>query len=325
MAILFTGGAGYIGSHCFYEFTDNQQDVVVVDNLSTGHRKALPKDIKFYQGSVGDKNLLMKIFNEHNIDCVVHFAGSLLVEESVNNPEKYYHNNVVNSLNLLNCMHKAGVHQIIFSSTASVYGSHPKQIFDEQDPTSPESPYAQSKLVVENIIKDFAKAHDFKFIILRYFNVAGVDHDLRTGIYNENSTHLVKVACEVATGKREQLAIFGTDYETRDGTCIRDYIHVSDLANAHYLAYKNISSGSKNNQIYNCGYGTGHSVKEIVNAIEKCTQKKLNCVESDRRPGDPVAVIASSQKIKDQLNWSPQLENIETIINSVLSWESFNQ
>lgn len=321
MAVLLTGGAGYIGSHCYYEFLSLNKKIIVIDNLSTGFREALPESAVFYKGNAGDKQLLKRIHEEHKVEAVVHFAGSLIVEDSVYNPAEYYHNNVVNSLQLLEFCIENDIKKFIFSSTASLYGSNPKQVMEESDPVDPENPYAETKLVVENMIKSFSKAHGLNYVILRYFNVAGADPELRTGQLTKNATHLIKVACELAAGKRESISIFGTDYETPDGTCIRDYIHVSDLASAHLKAVEHLFSSEPSSEIFNCGYGVGYSVKEVLAMTEVVSKKKLNIKEASRRAGDPVALVADSSKIKKQLFWKPQFNNLEYIIQSALNWE----
>lgn len=322
MAILLTGGAGYIGSHCYYEFLKLNQKLVVIDNLSTGFRDSLPDDALFFEGDVGDEDLLNSIFKQHDIKIVVHFAGSLVVEESVHNPEKYYLNNVTNSIKLLKACKNNNVNNIIFSSTASVYGSNPKQIMTESEPCNPENPYAFSKLIVENLIQDYHRAYGLNYIILRYFNVAGADIDLKTGQKTKNASHLIKVGVELATEKRSEMYIYGTDYPTPDGSCIRDYIHVNDLANAHKKSIEYLLENNNSvNKIFNCGYGKGYSVKEVLNTLEKITGKTLNIKDAPRRAGDPVALTADSSKIKKTLDWKPKHDDLEFILNSALKWE----
>ncbi len=321
MAILLTGGAGYIGSHCYYELLQLNKELLVFDNLSTGFRDSLPESAIFIEGDVGDEEALDGVFKKYEIEAVIHFAGSLIVEESVSHPEKYYLNNVRNTLSLLNVCKSNDVNNIIFSSTASVYGSNPKQIMDETDPYSPENPYATSKMMVEYLLKDYSRAYGLNYVILRYFNVAGADPELRTGQKNKDATHLIKIGLEVATGKRDSISIFGTDYPTDDGTCIRDYIHITDLAAAHLKSLDYLLGNNNVKEAFNCGYGQGYSVRQVLATIEKVIGKKLNINEADRRPGDPVALIADSSKIKKMLNWKPKYNNIETIIKTAMDWE----
>lgn len=320
MAVLITGGAGYIGSHVVYEFLDNGHDVVVIDNLSTGVRSLLPQDIPFYQGNVGDQTLLDTIFASHKIDTVLHFAGSIIVPEFVENPLKYYQNNTAVSLNLLQSCIKHRIKNFIFSSTASIYGNNPLRIMKEDFPPQPENPYASSKLMTEMMIKDTAKAHGLNFTILRYFNVAGADPKGRTGQVKENATHLIKVACETALGHRPAIKIYGTDYDTPDGTCIRDYIHVSDLANAHLRAYEHMTRTTVN-KIFNCGYGQGFSVLDVLNAVETVSGTPVKKEPTDRRAGDPVALIANSTLLQTQTGWAPAYNDLDLIIKTALDWE----
>jgi len=321
MAILITGGAGYIGSHTVYEFIDAGYEVVVVDNLSTGFRETLPEDISFYNGNIADTDLIDRIFSDHRIDTVLHFAGSIVVPESVENPLKYFENNTAASFSLLKSCIKNSIKNFIFSSTASVYGSNPKGIMEESYAPSPENPYAASKLMTEMMIKDISQAHGLNYIILRYFNVAGADTKLRTGQMKKDATHLIKVACQAAVGIRPNLHIYGTDYPTPDGTCVRDYIHVSDLANAHLKAYKSLANGHIKNKIYNCGYGYGFSVMEVIQQVEKIAGLELTKIYSDRRAGDPVSLIANSQLLQTETGWSPQYDDLDKIILSALIWE----
>jgi UDP-glucose 4-epimerase len=320
MAVLITGGAGYIGSHVVYEFLDSRQDVVVIDNLSTGVRGLLPEDIPFYHGGVEDVGLIEAIFSAHKIDTVIHFAGSIVVPESVENPLKYYLNNTCVSLGLLQSCVKYGVKNFIFSSTASVYGNNPLRLMKEDYRSQPENPYAASKLMTEIMIKDTAAAHGLNFAILRYFNVAGADPKGRTGQVKENATHLIKVACEAALGLRASMKVYGTDYDTPDGTCIRDYIHVSDLANAHLKVYERMVITTVN-KIYNCGYGEGISVLDVIKAVEAVSGATIITEPTARRIGDPVALIADSSMLKTETGWKPRLDNLDTIIQTALAWE----
>lgn len=320
MSILITGGAGYIGSHAVYEFSDNGHDVIVVDNLSTGVRTLLPENIPFYEGDAGDQNLMGRVFSDHDIDAVLHFAGSIIVPESVENPLKYYQNNTCVSLNLLQSCIKHGVKNFIFSSTASVYGNNSLQLMKEEYPPQPENPYATSKLMTEMMIRDASAAHGLNFAILRYFNVAGADPKGRTGQVKENATHLIKVACETALGLRPGMNVYGTDYDTPDGTCIRDYIHVSDLANAHLRVYEHMKKQPAN-KIYNCGYGQGYSVLEVIEAVETESKSVIKKTMTDRRAGDPVALIADSSLLRKDTGWKEKCNDLHLIIRSALAWE----
>lgn len=320
MTILITGGAGYIGSHAVYEFLDAGYDVAVADDLSTGSRDLLPPHVPFYQVNVGDQHAMGAIFRDHKIDTVLHFAGSIVVPESVENPLKYYQNNSAVSLSLLTQCVQNAVRNFIFSSTASVYGNNKDQLMREDTPTHPENPYASSKLITEMMLRDVANAHGINYAILRYFNVAGADPRGRTGQVKKDATHLIKVACQTALGLRENIHIFGEDYDTHDGTCIRDYIHVSDLANAHLLVYQKMMGG-RVNKIYNCGYGRGFSVREVIEAVEKVAGCSLNQLNAPRRAGDPAALIANSELLQKDTGWKPHLNDLELIIESALKWE----
>lgn len=320
MAILITGGAGYIGSHVVYEFLDKRYDVVVVDNLSTGVRSLLPNDLSFYEGDVGNQDLMDRVFFDHDIDTVLHFAGSIIVPESVENPLKYYQNNTCVSLSLLQSCVKFKVRNFIFSSTASVYGNNPLQLMKEEYSPQPENPYAASKLMTEMMIKDTANAHGLNFAILRYFNVAGADPKGRTGQVKENATHLIKVACETALGMRSSMNIYGTDYDTPDGTCVRDYIHVSDLANAHLCVYEHMKKQPVN-KIYNCGYGKGYSVLDVIKVVEQSSGITLNKLPVSRRAGDPVALVADSTLLTVETGWKPIYDNLDIIVQTALGWE----
>lgn len=321
MSILITGGAGYIGSHVVYEFIGQGYDVIVVDDLSTGSRSLLPEKIQFYKANVGNQTMMENIFRSHHIDTVLHFAGSIIVPESVENPLKYYQDNTCVTLNLLQCCLKEGVKNFIFSSTASVYGNNPAKLMKEDYRPHPENPYASSKLMTEMMIHDTAKAHGLNFAILRYFNVAGADPQGRTGQIKKDATHLIKVACQTALGIRPDIKVYGTDYDTPDGTCIRDYIHVSDLANAHLRVYEHMKTQIAN-KIYNCGYGRGFSVLEVIECIEKIAGRSLRKEMAPRRAGDPVALIADSSLLKMETGWAPQFDNLDIIVQTALDWES---
>ena len=320
MAILVTGGAGYIGSHCVYELLDAGHDVIVLDDLSTGYRSSLPSDLPFYTGNAGDKDFVDSIFLRHNIDTVFHFAGSIIVPESIDNPLKYYDNNTHVSLSLLQSCVKNKVQNFIFSSTAAVYGNNLLQMMQEDFSSAPETPYASSKLMTEMMIQDTSRAHGMNFAILRYFNVAGADPKGRTGPMKENATHLIKIACDVALGIIPSINIFGTDYETPDGTCIRDFIHVSDLANAHLKVYE-LMRHQKINKIYNCGYGTGYSVLDVIQHLETIIGHAISKTNAPRRLGDPMALTADSSRLKKETGWAPKYNNLGFIIKSALDWE----
>lgn len=320
MAILITGGAGYIGSHVVHEFLDKGHDVVVVDDLSTGYRMLVPANVSFYEGNVGDAAVMDRVCAAHAIDTVLHFAGSIVVPESVENPLKYYQNNTAVSLSLLQSCVRHGVKNFIFSSTASIYGSNPLRLMKETYAPQPENPYAASKLMTEMMLRDVASAHGMNYAILRYFNVAGADPKGRTGQMKKDATHLIKVACQVAVGVRPNMAVYGTDYDTEDGTCIRDYIHVSDLANAHLCVYERMRQ-TPVNRIYNCGYGRGFSVLEVIDCVARVSGHPIPRVLADRRAGDPVALIADSDILKRETGWTPQWDHLDTIVQTALAWE----
>ena len=322
MAILVTGGAGYIGSHMCWALDDAGEEIVVIDNLSTGFEWAIPPNAKFYRGDIEDNVLLAKIRAENEIEAIIHFAGSIIVPESLTAPLKYYRNNTANSRGLIEFAVEAGIKYFVFSSTAAVYGT-PKsdEAVDESVVTSPESPYGMSKLMTEHMLKDTSYAHDFRFTALRYFNVCGADPNGRTGQSTQGATHLIKVACEAALGKREKIEVFGTDYPTPDGTCIRDYIHVWDLVNAHLCALKRLRSGGKS-LIANCGYGKGYSVLEVLDAVKKVSGNDFRVDFSPRRAGDAVRIIANSALIKKETGWEPKLDNLDLILRHALDWET---
>lgn len=320
MAILITGGAGYIGSHTVYAFLEAGHALVVLDDLSTGYRDLLPQDIAFYNGNVGDEQILDQIFGAHAIECVIHFAGSISVPESVSDPLKYYKNNVANTAVLLESCVKHSIKNFIFSSTASVYGDCDAPLLDEILPPAPKNPYARTKLIIEDMIQDAAISHNFNYTILRYFNVAGADPHGRTGQISRVSSHLIKIACEVITGKREQISIFGSDYPTPDGTCLRDYIHVSDLADAHLCTYGFLIKNG-GGHLFNCGYGKGYSVKEVLAMVEHVSGINLKTNITARRTGDPHTLVANTARLREKTGWTPRHNNLEQIVASALDWE----
>ncbi|OIJ17038.1 UDP-glucose 4-epimerase GalE [Anaerobacillus alkalilacustris] len=319
MAILVCGGAGYIGSHTVSELLDRGEDVVVVDNLQNGHRDAVLEKATLCVGDLRDEKFLDTVFNEFKIDAVIHFAADSLVGESVTAPLKYYDNNVYGTLCLLKVMEKHGVKKIVFSSTAATYGE-PKNIpILETDPTIPTNPYGETKLAVEKMLKWADEAHGIKHVILRYFNVAGAHMKGILGEDHSPETHLIPIILQVALGKREEISIFGDDYDTEDGTCIRDYIHVTDLADAHILALNKLNE-EETSAIYNLGNGNGFSVKEVIEAVRKVTNHPIPAIVSPRRAGDPAKLVASSEKAMKELGWSPKYANLETIILSAWEW-----
>ncbi len=319
-SILVTGACGYIGSHVARMLSENGYQVIVIDNLTTGFRDALVHNETFYQGDVGDVVLLKQVFNKHKIAAIIHFAAAIRVDESVVNPEKYYSNNTVNTLRLVTTACEVGIKNVIFSSTAAAYGQPKVVPVDESAPTSPESPYGWSKLMSEQMLRDMSAAHGIRNVILRYFNVAGADPELRMGQRTPEASHLIKVACEVATGKRERLKVFGTDYPTADGTCIRDYIHVEDLAHAHLLALEHLLKGG-DSQLLNCGYGHGSSVLDVVSAVKRVSGKDFPVDLAPRRPGDVASIVADAGKIRRLLGWQPRYDHLDTIVKHAYEWE----
>jgi UDP-glucose 4-epimerase len=317
--ILVTGGAGYIGSHVVRQLGENGEDVLVLDNLSTGFEAAVTSG-KLVIGDTGDAALLETIFNKHDIDTVMHFAAHTVVPESVSDPLKYYRNNTANSRTLLEYAHKAGVQNVVFSSTAAVYGVPSDGKASESTPTRPINPYGTSKLMTEWMLRDLANAGGPAYVALRYFNVAGCEPGGRIGQSTPNATLLIKVACEAAVGKRPQVKVFGTDYPTPDGTGLRDYIHVEDLAAAHLDALRYLREGGKPATL-NCGYGHGYSVREVLDAVQRVNGKPLTIVEEGRRPGDPPELIAAVEKIHKVLGWTPKYDDLETIVRTSLEWE----
>ncbi|CAB1274776.1 UDP-glucose 4-epimerase GalE [Candidatus Nitrosacidococcus tergens] len=317
--ILVTGGAGYIGSHVVLQLAEAHPTVVVLDNLSTGFADAVI-GAKLIIGDVKDKYLVKNILKEYSINTVLHFAAHTIVPESVSNPLKYYANNTCATRNFLECCVEEGVKNFVFSSTAATYGIPPTPTVTEDTPTNPINPYGSSKLMSEWMLRDLSQATHLNYVILRYFNVAGSDPKGRIGQSTQNATLLIKAACEVAVGKRENIHIFGVDYSTLDGTGIRDYIHVEDLAKAHLLALDYLRSGGQS-IILNCGYGHGYSVREVLDSVQRVYGKPIKIIESPRRPGDPPQLIAIADKIRDTLKWVPQCDNLDFIVKTSLDWE----
>ncbi len=320
MTILVTGGAGYIGSHMVHELVDAGERVVALDNLSTGFRFLVAGSVPFVTGSTGDRALVAKTISQHGIDTIIHFAASIVVPDSVKDPLGYYRNNTLNTCNLLDVAIEAGIKRVIFSSTAAVYGNADAMPVREDAVTAPISPYGTSKLMSEIMLHDAGKAYGLRFVVLRYFNVAGADPKLRTGQSTPLATHLIKVACETALGKRAALSVYGTDYPTTDGTCIRDYIHVSDLARAHSAALAYLRRGGAS-ATFNCGYGRGSSVFEVIAAVKRVGGVDFPVEIVGRRAGDPPALVANVDRIRATLDWHPQFQDLDTIVAHALAWE----
>ncbi|KPF52728.1 UDP-glucose 4-epimerase [Novosphingobium sp. 1529] len=319
--VLVTGGAGYIGSHAVLALKDAGWPVTVIDNLVTGFRFAIPDGVAFYQGDIADQDLLARIIAEQNIGAIMHFAGSIIVPESVSDPLKYYHNNTAKTRSLIEAAVTGGVKHFIFSSTAATYGVPEVSPVTEDSAKQPINPYGMSKLMSEIMLADTARAHPLNFCVLRYFNVAGADPQARTGQSTAGATHLIKVAVEAALGKRESVGVFGTDFATPDGTGVRDYIHVSDLANAHVLALDALIADPARSLTMNCGYGRGFSVLEVLDAVDRVTNRKINRVLQGRRAGDPDSLISDNSRIKATLPWVPRYADLDTIIAHAIAWE----
>ena len=318
-SILVTGGAGYIGSHVTRQLAEHGHRVTVLDDLSTGFAKAV-LGAELVIGDTGDRVLVESLLRERDIDSVMHFAAKTIVPESVENPLLYYRNNTANSRNLLECCLATGVKNFVFSSTAAVYGDLQGKQADEQTVPVPVNPYGQSKLMTEQMLRDVSSVTPLKHVVLRYFNVAGSDPECRIGQSTEQATLLIKVACETAIGKREQLSIFGTDYPTPDGTGVRDYIHVEDLAVAHLRALGYLASGGSSTTL-NCGYGHGYSVRAVISAVERAIGRPLPVSEQPRRAGDPAEIVARSDRIRSELGWTPAHDNLDFIVKTSLAWE----
>jgi UDP-glucose 4-epimerase len=320
MSILITGGAGYIGSHMVLAALERGLDVVVLDNLSTGMRGLVADGAHFHQGQVGDQFFVRRLLNYYSITAVIHFAGSIVAPDSVKDPLAYYANNTVASRTLIEACVAEGVKQFIFSSSALIYGPPLLGAMPETTAKQPENPYGRSKLMTEWMLEDVARAHDFRFVALRYFNVAGADPEGRTGQSTPRATHLIKRACQVALGRVPHLDIFGTDYPTPDGTGVRDYIHVSDLVAAHLIALDHLAEGGESVAL-NCGYGRGASVREVINAVSRVVGRELPAVESPRRPGDPPALVADATRLRTDFGWRPKHDDLHEIISTAYEWE----
>jgi UDP-glucose 4-epimerase len=320
MSILVTGGAGYIGSHMVLELLDAGEEVVALDNLATSAAWAVPKGATFIEGDVGNQDLVRELIRKHKIDAIIHFAASVVVPESVADPLRYYLNNTVKSRALIEVAIKSGIRQFIFSSTAAVYGMTGDKPVTEDAALRPISPYGSSKLMTEMMLGDAGRAHGLPHVVLRYFNVAGADPKGRAGQSTPYATHLIKIACETATGKRKYMEVFGTDYPTPDGTCLRDYIHVSDLANAHMVALRHLRAGGASD-VFNCGYGRGTSVLEVIEAVKRVAGRDFEARNAARRPGDPAAIIAAPDKIRATLGWTPKHDDLVAMVRQALAWE----
>ncbi|MDE1173270.1 MAG: UDP-glucose 4-epimerase GalE [Parvibaculaceae bacterium] len=320
MSTLVTGGAGYIGSHMVLNLADAGEEVAVIDNLSTGFQWAVHPSAHLYQGDIADEALLDKVIRDHRVTSIIHFAGSIVVPESLADPLKYYFNNTANSRTLIERAVKGGVENFIFSSTAAVYGMPDADMVDEDAVLKPISPYGTSKLMTEWMLRDTAHAHGLKYAALRYFNVAGADARGRTGQSTASATHLIKVASQAALGLRSHIEVYGQDYPTRDGTCIRDYIHVADLANAHSAALAHLRTGGES-FVANCGYGKGFSVNEVLASVERVSGKSFDIRHGSRRPGDPARLVSNPARLKSLVDWKPAYEDLDTIVAHALAWE----
>ena len=319
--VLVTGGAGYIGSHAVLALKDAGWPVAVVDDLSNGTREVVPVDVPFFAGNIADRRLVDGVLREQQIGAVMHFAGSIVVPESVEQPLKYYANNTLASYALISAAVESGVKHILFSSTAAVYGAPEQVPIVEEDPKQPINPYGASKLMTERMLEDASAAHPFNYGALRYFNVAGADPQGRTGQMGKGSTHLIKVAAEAAVGKRPHVAVYGTDYPTPDGTCIRDYIHVSDLAAAHVAALDWLTRHADENLVMNCGYGKGLSVLDVLDAVDRHTNLPVKRVLEGRRAGDPPELVAGNEKLRKTLDWQARYADIDRIVGDAIAWE----
>jgi UDP-glucose 4-epimerase len=320
MTVLVTGGAGYIGSHMVLALAEAGESVVVIDNLSTGFSTSLPEGVPLFIGDAADENLVEGVIAAHGVESIVHFAGSVVVPDSMRDPLAYYRNNTMTTRSLLNTAVKCGVNRFIFSSTAAVYGNPERMPVTEDAPTRPLSPYGSSKLMTEIMLHDVAAAHGMNYVVLRYFNVAGADPQARIGLATAGATHLLKIAVEAATGQRAKIDVFGTDYPTPDGSCVRDFIHVSDLAQAHRAALSYLRAGGASTTL-NCGYGRGYSVLETIEAVRRVSGRNFAVQTAPRRPGDIMTMIADTGRIAATLDWTPQYADLETIAAHALAWE----
>lgn len=320
MSVLVTGGAGYIGSHMALELADRGERAVVLDNLTTGFASSVPPGVPLIVGDAGDETLVQSVIREHKVDALAHFAAKIVVPESIVDPLDYYLNNTSTSRSLIAAALGAGVRTVIFSSTAAVYGHAEVQPVTEDSPTAPVSPYGRSKLMTEWILEDTARATDLRYAALRYFNVAGADPKMRSGQSTPRATHLIKVACQAALGQRSFLEVYGTDFPTPDGSCLRDYIHVSDLARAHILALDYLRGGGPSVTL-NCAYGKGYSVLEVVDEVKRVSGVDFEVRAAPRRAGDPASIVATGERIRQMLGWQPALDDLPTIIRHALDWE----
>jgi UDP-glucose 4-epimerase len=319
MKVLVTGGAGYIGSHVVRQLGEAGHEVVIFDNLSTGYRWAVTCG-ELVEGDLADEAAIEQVFASHNFEAVLHFAANIVVPESVENPLKYYSNNTRNTLNLLKAVDRHQIPHMVFSSTAAVYGMPEQTVLTEDLPLAPINPYGASKMMSERMIMDLAAASSLKYVVLRYFNVAGANPQGLLGQATPEATHLIKVACECVTGKRDGMSIFGTDYDTRDGTCIRDYIHVEDLARAHVMALDYMAKGGES-RVLNCGYGRGFTVREVIDMVKEQSGQEFSVTETGRRAGDPAALMADNTRIREVLGWQPEFDDLATIVSTALAWE----
>jgi UDP-glucose 4-epimerase len=320
MTVLVTGGAGYIGSHTVQALAEAGESVVVIDNLSTGFSNFLPEGVPLFIGDAGDETLVEGVIAQHHVESIIHFAGSVVVPDSMRDPLQYYRNNTMTTRSLLNAAVRCGVNRFIFSSTAAVYGNPDQVPVPENAPTRPLSPYGSSKLMTEIMLHDVASAHGMSYVVLRYFNVAGADPLARIGLATVGATHLLKIAVEAATGQRAKIDVFGTDYPTPDGSCIRDFIHVSDLAEAHRAALSYLRDGGPSATL-NCGYGRGYSVLETIEAVRRISGRNFAVQYAPRRPGDIMTMVADVSRIRATVDWTPQYDDLETIARHALAWE----
>ena len=320
MTVLVTGGAGYIGSHMVHALVEAGENVVVIDNLTTGFSNFLPESVPLFIGDAGDENLVEGVIAQHGVESIIHFAGSVVVPDSMRDPLAYYRNNTMTTRSLLNSAVKGGVKRFIFSSTAAVYGNPDQMPVPEHAATRPMSPYGSSKLMTEIMLHDVAAAHDMNYVVLRYFNVAGADPSGRAGLSTVGATHLLKIAVEAATGQRAKVDVYGTDYPTPDGSAIRDFIHVSDLAQAHRAALSYLRD-SGNSVTLNCGYGRGYSVLETLEAVRRVSMRNFAVQYAPRRPGDIMTMVADTSRIRSLLDWTPRYDDLDTIAAHALAWE----